>query len=143
MIAREWKCRVPEAHSEVCTYLYETDIKDSSAAPSFLGARIFRLSLVAKIELNLIKTWTILRPPRLLLAMIFSRHACTQKMRFSSLSLTFQCSLIRSLSISFRQSSGGKRVHLFYVRSRPDGHLPDVLFSAPKRSPLNIGVRAL
>src|SRR5690554_7448427 len=58
MIAREWKCRVPEARSEGFTgYLYETGIKDSSATPGFLGAQIFRRSLAAKIELTLITYW--------------------------------------------------------------------------------------
>lgn len=58
MIAREWKCRVPEVHSEGFTaYLYETGIKDSSATPGFLGAQIFRRSLSGKIELSLITYW--------------------------------------------------------------------------------------
>ena len=58
MIAREWKCRVPEAHSAGFTgYLYETGIKDSSATLGFLGAQIFRRSLAAKIELTLITYW--------------------------------------------------------------------------------------
>lgn len=58
MIAREWKCRVPENHSEGFTgYLYETGIKDSSATPGFLGAQILRRSLAAKIELTLITYW--------------------------------------------------------------------------------------
>ncbi|WP_298451732.1 antibiotic biosynthesis monooxygenase [uncultured Marinobacter sp.] len=58
MIAREWKCRVPEAHSEGFTgYLYETGIKDSSATPGFLGAQIFRRSLAGKVELTLITYW--------------------------------------------------------------------------------------
>ncbi len=55
MIAREWKCRVPEAHNEGFTgYLYQTGIKDSSATPGFLGAQILRRSLAAEIELALI-----------------------------------------------------------------------------------------
>lgn len=58
MIAREWKCRVPEAQNEGFTgYLHETGIKDSSATPGFLGAQIFRRSLTAKIELTLITYW--------------------------------------------------------------------------------------
>lgn len=58
MIAREWKCRVPEAHSEGFTgYLYETGIKDSCATPGFLGAQIFRRFLTPKIELTLITYW--------------------------------------------------------------------------------------
>tara|TARA_R110002111_G_C5853963_1_gene359996 strand:- start:158 stop:601 length:444 start_codon:yes stop_codon:yes gene_type:complete len=58
MIAREWKCRVPEAHGEGFTgYLYETGIKDSSATSGFLGAQIFRRALSAKIELTLITYW--------------------------------------------------------------------------------------
>lgn len=58
MIAREWKCRVPDAHGAGFTaYLYETGIKDSSATPGFLGAQIFRRSLTAKIELTLITYW--------------------------------------------------------------------------------------
>ena len=58
MIAREWKCRVPEVHSKGFTgYLYETGIKDSSATPGFLGAQIFRRSLAGKVELTLITYW--------------------------------------------------------------------------------------
>lgn len=58
MIAREWKCQVPEVHSEGFTsYLYETGIKDSSATPGFLGAQIFRRSLTGKVELTLITYW--------------------------------------------------------------------------------------
>jgi heme-degrading monooxygenase HmoA len=58
MIAREWKCRVPNVHSEGFTsYLYETGIKDSSATPGFLGAQIFRRALAGKIELTLITYW--------------------------------------------------------------------------------------
>ncbi|MBK1851995.1 antibiotic biosynthesis monooxygenase [Marinobacter sp. 1-4A] len=58
MIAREWKCRVPEAHNKGFTdYLYETGIKDSYATPGFLGAQIFRRSLTDKIELTLITYW--------------------------------------------------------------------------------------
>lgn len=58
MIAREWKCRVPEAHSEGFTdYLYETGIKDSSTTPGFLGAQVFRRSLTVKIELTLVTYW--------------------------------------------------------------------------------------
>lgn len=58
MIAREWKCIVPEAHSEGFTaYLYETGIKDSSATPGFRGAQIFRRSLTGKVELTLITYW--------------------------------------------------------------------------------------
>lgn len=58
MIAREWKCLVPEYHSEGFTaYLYETGVKDSSATPGFLGAQIFRRSLTDKIELTLITYW--------------------------------------------------------------------------------------
>lgn len=58
MIAREWKCRVPEIHSEGFTgYLYETGIKDSSATPGFLGAQIFRRFLTDKVELTLITYW--------------------------------------------------------------------------------------
>jgi heme-degrading monooxygenase HmoA len=58
MIAREWKCRVPEAHSDGFTaYLYESGIKDSSATPGYHGAQIFRRSLVAQVELTLITYW--------------------------------------------------------------------------------------
>ena len=58
MIAREWKCRVPEAHGEGFTsYLYETGIKDSSATPGFCGAQIFRRFHVGKVELTLITCW--------------------------------------------------------------------------------------
>jgi heme-degrading monooxygenase HmoA len=58
MIAREWKCRVPDVHSEGFTaYLYETGIKDSSATPGFLGAQIFRRALDGRIELTLITYW--------------------------------------------------------------------------------------
>jgi heme-degrading monooxygenase HmoA len=58
MIAREWKCRVPEVHSEGFTgYLYETGIKDSSVTPGCLGAQIFRRSFHGKIELTLITYW--------------------------------------------------------------------------------------
>lgn len=58
MIAREWKCRVPESHSEGFTdYLYKTGIKDSSATAGFLGAQIFRRSLATKVELTLITYW--------------------------------------------------------------------------------------
>ena len=58
MIAREWKCKVPEAHSEGFTaYLYETGIKDSSATPGFLGSQIFRRLLLGKVELTLITYW--------------------------------------------------------------------------------------
>ena len=58
MIAREWKCREPEAHSDGFTgYLYETGIKDSSATTGFLGAQILRRSLTNKIELTLITYW--------------------------------------------------------------------------------------
>jgi heme-degrading monooxygenase HmoA len=58
MIAREWKCRVPETQSEGFTgYLYETGIKDSSATPGFLGAQIFRRSMAEKIEITLITYW--------------------------------------------------------------------------------------
>ena len=58
MIAREWKCRVPEVHGEgFRDYLYETGIKDSSSTPGFLGAQIFRRSLRGKIELTLITYW--------------------------------------------------------------------------------------
>jgi antibiotic biosynthesis monooxygenase (ABM) superfamily enzyme len=58
MIAREWKCRVPEAHSDGFTaYLYESGIKDSSATPGYLGAQIFRRSLAAQVELTLITYW--------------------------------------------------------------------------------------
>jgi heme-degrading monooxygenase HmoA len=58
MIAREWKCRVPNVHSEGFTaYLYETGIKDSSATPGSLGAQIFRRTLAGKIELTLITYW--------------------------------------------------------------------------------------
>lgn len=58
MIAREWKCRVPEVHSKGFTdYLYETGIKDSSATPGFLGAQIFRRSFDDKVELTLITYW--------------------------------------------------------------------------------------
>ncbi|KGK42818.1 antibiotic biosynthesis monooxygenase [Nitrincola sp. A-D6] len=58
MIAREWKCLVPEDHNEGFTaYLYETGVKDSSATPGFLGAQIFRRSLTDKVELTLITYW--------------------------------------------------------------------------------------
>lgn len=58
MIAREWKCRVPEAHEEGFTaYLHETGVRDSSATPGFLGAQIFRRLLSGKIELILITYW--------------------------------------------------------------------------------------
>lgn len=58
MIAREWKCRVPEYHSAGFTaYLYETGIKDSSLTPGFLGAQIFRRTLAHKVELTLITYW--------------------------------------------------------------------------------------
>ncbi|PFG54545.1 hypothetical protein ATG98_3808 [Marinobacter sp. LV10R520-4] len=58
MIAREWKCRVPECHSAGFTaYLYETGIKDSSSTPGFLGAQIFRHTLAHKVELTLITYW--------------------------------------------------------------------------------------
>ncbi|QTN41451.1 antibiotic biosynthesis monooxygenase family protein [Marinobacter salsuginis] len=58
MIAREWKCQVPEVHSEGFTgYLHETGIKDSTATPGFLGAQIFRRSLECKVELTLITYW--------------------------------------------------------------------------------------
>ena len=59
-------------------------------------------------------TWNRSRP---LLATIFRRRACTRKMRFISLSLTFRCSTMKSSNISFRQSSGGKRVHLLCNQS--------------------------
>jgi heme-degrading monooxygenase HmoA len=58
MIAREWKCRVPEVHSAGFTaYLYETGIKDSSATPGFFGAQIFRRTLADTVELTLITYW--------------------------------------------------------------------------------------
>ncbi len=58
MIAREWKCRVPEAHSDGFTgYLYETGIRDSSATPGFLGAQIFRRPLAVNVEITLITYW--------------------------------------------------------------------------------------
>lgn len=58
MIAKEWKCRVPEAHSDGFTgYLYEIGIKDSSATSGYLGAQILRRSLTGKIELTLITYW--------------------------------------------------------------------------------------
>lgn len=58
MIAREWKCRVPEAHNEGFTaYLYETGVKDSAETAGFLGAQIFRRSLAGKVELTLITYW--------------------------------------------------------------------------------------
>ena len=58
MIAREWKCRVPEALSDGFTgYLYETGIKDSSATSGYLGAQILRRSLNGKTELTLITYW--------------------------------------------------------------------------------------
>ncbi|MEX2473723.1 antibiotic biosynthesis monooxygenase [Marinobacter sp.] len=58
MIAREWKCRVPEVHAEGFTaYLYKTGIKDSSATPGFLGAQILRRSLAGKVELTLLTYW--------------------------------------------------------------------------------------
>lgn len=58
MIAREWKCRVPESHSKGFTdYLYETGIKDWCATPGFLGAQIFRRLIVGKVELTLITYW--------------------------------------------------------------------------------------
>lgn len=58
MIAREWKCRVPETYSEGFTgYLYETGIKDSSSTSGYLGAQIFRRSLIGKVELTLITYW--------------------------------------------------------------------------------------
>lgn len=58
MIAREWKCRMPEIHSERFTaYLHETGIKDSSVTSGFLGAQIFHRSLSGKIELTLITYW--------------------------------------------------------------------------------------
>ncbi|SFM71396.1 antibiotic biosynthesis monooxygenase family protein [Marinobacter zhejiangensis] len=58
MIAREWKCRVPDVHSKGFTsYLYETGIKDSSATPGFLGAQIFHRSSDGKVELTLITYW--------------------------------------------------------------------------------------
>ncbi|MFC4257547.1 antibiotic biosynthesis monooxygenase family protein [Marinobacter lacisalsi] len=58
MIAREWKCRVPEAHAEGFTaYLYETGVRDSAATPGFLGAQILRRPLTGKIELTLVTYW--------------------------------------------------------------------------------------
>ncbi len=58
MIAREWKCRVPDAHSDGFTgYLYETGIKDSSATSGYIGAQILRRSLTGKTELTLITYW--------------------------------------------------------------------------------------
>ncbi|WP_280564354.1 antibiotic biosynthesis monooxygenase [Chromohalobacter sp. 48-RD10] len=58
MIAREWKCLVPEdLREEFTTYLYETGVKDSSATLGFLGAQIFRRSLADKVELTLITYW--------------------------------------------------------------------------------------
>jgi heme-degrading monooxygenase HmoA len=58
MIAREWKCQVPEAHSDGFTgYLYDTGIKDSSGTSGYLGAQILRRSLNGKIELTLITYW--------------------------------------------------------------------------------------
>jgi heme-degrading monooxygenase HmoA len=58
MIAREWKCRVPENHSEGFTaYLHDTGIRDSSETPGFLGAQIFRRLLPDKVELTLITYW--------------------------------------------------------------------------------------
>ncbi|MCL7944776.1 antibiotic biosynthesis monooxygenase [Marinobacter sp. ATCH36] len=58
MIAREWKCRVPEPHSKGFTaYLYETGIKDSSETPGFLGAQIFHRTVAGKVELTLITYW--------------------------------------------------------------------------------------
>ena len=55
MIAREWKCRVPEAHCDGFTgYLYETGIRDSSATSGFLGAQILRRPFSGKIELTLV-----------------------------------------------------------------------------------------
>ncbi len=58
MIAREWKCRVPNIHSEGFTaYPYETGIKDSSATLVFLAAQIFCRSLKDKVELTLITYW--------------------------------------------------------------------------------------
>lgn len=58
MIAREWKCRVPEAHAEGFTaYLHETGVRDSSATPGFFGAQILRRSLTGKVELTLITYW--------------------------------------------------------------------------------------
>jgi len=58
MIAREWKCRVPQIHGNGFTeYLYETGIKDSSATPGFIGAQIFRRALSNRVELTLITYW--------------------------------------------------------------------------------------
>ncbi|PFG52668.1 hypothetical protein ATG98_1729 [Marinobacter sp. LV10R520-4] len=58
MIAREWKCRVPECHSAGFTaYLYESGIKDASSTPGFRGAQIFRRTLAHKVELTLITYW--------------------------------------------------------------------------------------
>ena len=58
MIAREWKCRVPEVHSEGFTdYLHETGIKDSSAIPGFQGAQILRRHVADKVELTLVTYW--------------------------------------------------------------------------------------
>lgn len=58
MIAREWKCRVPEKHSEgFIAYLYQTGIKDSSITPGFVDAQIFRRSLPGKVEIVLITYW--------------------------------------------------------------------------------------
>lgn len=58
MIAREWKCRVPENHYDgFISYLYQTGIKDSSITPGFVGAQVFRRPLQGKVEIVLITYW--------------------------------------------------------------------------------------
>jgi heme-degrading monooxygenase HmoA len=58
MIAREWKCRVPEVcYGDFIKYLHETGIKDTSNTPGFLGAQIFRRQVYDKIEITLITFW--------------------------------------------------------------------------------------
>ncbi len=118
MIAREWKCRVPEADSDGFTgYLYETGIKDSSATPGFLGAQIFRRSLAAKIELTLITYWDNLESIKAFAGNDISQARLYPEDEVMSLSLTFRFSTMKSSNISFRQSSGGKLVHLLCNQS--------------------------
>jgi hypothetical protein len=73
---------------------------------------MFRRSLTGKIELTLITYWHKLESIHTFAGHDISQARLYPEDEFYELSLIFRCSTMRSSNISFRQSSGGKRVHL-------------------------------
>ena len=58
MIAREWKCRCPEATTEgFLEYMYQTGVAESSALPGFMGAQAMLRQVEGGNEITLFTYW--------------------------------------------------------------------------------------